>query len=1472
MPSYAPQSSYASASSSRHAEHASSHSRSSRSHRHSDDSRTRPRSPDARHHDHSVDADKHRSSEYRRDDDRRSSHRPPYISRHADERDYPRGRHPGWSPPPRDHRYPAHEARDSVEYDRYGPIRQRSPGPRRYRSPETSLGWDDHSRDSDRGASRRSKDDRDARRPSISSSAYKNSDRRSDRSPDRSHTSHRDRETDRKRRSGDYEAAHRRDGHRESRRSGRSRSRSRDRSRPLDSSDDRRSATEDRHVHASKRDERSDYANGSRPDAKLLKRQITTEASSQLSKQSLLDDQAEEGAIPDPVSSSDHGDDRLERLASASNRAPNGNDRTSSTYDGSRHRHRDNNTSQSRPPSKANGHAPEPSRLDRSHAYIKERRRSRSPPSNASAPRPQSSTSVPPGSQPVKSAPRSSTLDAASRPAPKEAVNKRSFGHVLLPHELPAELRGKNKLAVASSDSASSTVLKSAVEKQLVDAKTIDPRKGSYKTRHYRNALYKARFTWDDNSVGTKPLPPPRNLVLTNLSALTQPAQLLIQLRPFGRIESSKLEINPKIGQSLGIFCVTFAHDFDEHGKVLDSVTADQTPQNATNAAKAAQQALNGRVIGQARVVALLDRDGEVVSEKVKEKMAAEEKQAADEAKLKRPVPATTAPHVGASPGTPSATKPNMPSPHIPRGPRASTTAAASPSVSSSSASTRPITERYESSSSRYSRYGSSSEDARKTASTDPHNRRRDTEDYDSHRSRPHTSRQPQNSACSPSPARAKAEQKPKKLKTEEIINTLRNSERPFVFIPKPKLCDIETADVEAHLESTPPLWIREGDAGWYAAYGKLSEANACKLVNETLTIGGFTLQVDVRPAPSKYPRTVEPKKPHFSGGAPPSANGPRAAAPVAAAAQPRKTLDTGLRPLTAEEKQKTDWTAAQLQDAVFRMLQKELADTFIRDVKSRLVAPHLTSYLRPDQEGGQILAKAVIKKPKAPSKTVDRIPTMSRADAEARLPSFRRVAVAKPKKMASDSDAKTSKARRDTAKSTKEREAVRKSKSHHVRGESESDDESEDTERNVITSDRRESRTKSKPATKKRGPASWLMVDSDEEAESDDAAATEQDATSRSVSASVEPATAEQNEDEVVVSKGNKRPKVKAENATKKKAAAAAKKGAGALEVDREADQGEETATPEADIPTKAVKGKPKSTKASAKNKPIPTDPFEAGLVQDAEDCYYLRLALEHLRKTGELPSEETWRDEVELEAEAEERALAAGALPKHSTGSAKTEGYYRIPPEQKAMHLPDRNKATEEADTTTNAHILQSARNNRADSRRLVLGIEQHKRETATDTDIFKFNQLRTRKKQLKFAKSPIHDWGLYAMEFIPAGDMVIEYVGEVVRQQVADEREKQYERQGNFSTYLFRVDDDLVVDATHKGNIARLMNHCCTPNCNAKILTLNGEKRIVLFAKTAIRAGEELTYDYKFQSSADDEDAIPCLCGSPGCRRFL
>lgn len=40
-------------------------------------------------------------------------------------------------------------------------------------------------------------------------------------------------------------------------------------------------------------------------------------------------------------------------------------------------------------------------------------------------------------------------------------------------------------------------------------------------------------------------------------------------------------------------------------------------------------------------------------------------------------------------------------------------------------------------------------------------------------------------------------------------------------------------------------------------------------------------------------------------------------------------------------------------------------------------------------------------------------------------------------------------------------------------------------------------------------------------------------------------------------------------------------------------------------------------------------------------------------------------------------------------------------------------------------------------------------------------------------------------------------------------------------------------------------RLINHSCDPNCTAKIITINGEKKIVIYAKQDIELGSEITY---------------------------
>ena len=220
--------------------------------------------------------------------------------------------------------------------------------------------------------------------------------------------------------------------------------------------------------------------------------------------------------------------------------------------------------------------------------------------------------------------------------------------------------------------------------------------------------------------------------------------------------------------------------------------------------------------------------------------------------------------------------------------------------------------------------------------------------------------------------------------------------------------------------------------------------------------------------------------------------------------------------------------------------------------------------------------------------------------------------------------------------------------------------------------------------------------------------------------------------------------------------------------------------------------------------------DPLAEGICEDEEDMYFARLALERVLfgKAAQPPEPEPDPD-------------APVTFRKHQTGSARTEGYYKISHTEKSAYVAQyqlRNAsataaAQPEHSTAPPKQTVGSSRANRANARRRAQGLEEMNqvqramalsKGEAAAPDSIKYNQLQARKKQLRFSRSPIHDWGLYAMEKINRGDLVIEYVGEVIRAQVADKREKAYERQGIGSSYLFRIDEDLVVDATKKGNL--------------------------------------------------------------------
>lgn len=230
--------------------------------------------------------------------------------------------------------------------------------------------------------------------------------------------------------------------------------------------------------------------------------------------------------------------------------------------------------------------------------------------------------------------------------------------------------------------------------------------------------------------------------------------------------------------------------------------------------------------------------------------------------------------------------------------------------------------------------------------------------------------------------------------------------------------------------------------------------------------------------------------------------------------------------------------------------------------------------------------------------------------------------------------------------------------------------------------------------------------------------------------------------------------------------------------------------------------------------------------------------------------------------------------------TGSFKSDGFKKISEVDKVEYLPHRRKANkpiktvqyEEDDDEKPAdsnNVLQSSRVNRANNRRFAADITA---QIGSESEVMSLNALTKRKKPVTFARSTIHNWGLYAMEPIAAKEMIIEYVGERIRQQVAEHREKSYLRTGIGSSYLFRIDENTVIDATKKGGIARFINHCCNPSCTAKIIKVEGKKRIVIYALRDIEANEELTYDYKFERETNDEERIRCLCGAPGCKGYL
>jgi SET domain-containing protein len=125
----------------------------------------------------------------------------------------------------------------------------------------------------------------------------------------------------------------------------------------------------------------------------------------------------------------------------------------------------------------------------------------------------------------------------------------------------------------------------------------------------------------------------------------------------------------------------------------------------------------------------------------------------------------------------------------------------------------------------------------------------------------------------------------------------------------------------------------------------------------------------------------------------------------------------------------------------------------------------------------------------------------------------------------------------------------------------------------------------------------------------------------------------------------------------------------------------------------------------------------------------------------------------------------------------------------------------------------------------------------------------------------RSKVHGFGVFALDAITKNTRIIDYAGELVRNDQSEAREGRYLAEG--CIWVFRVNRTWSRDAAVGGNLARFINHSCTPNCWFEIV----DKTIWIRASRTIHPGEELTYDY----ATVGPRTIRCRC-RPGCRNLL
>ena len=138
----------------------------------------------------------------------------------------------------------------------------------------------------------------------------------------------------------------------------------------------------------------------------------------------------------------------------------------------------------------------------------------------------------------------------------------------------------------------------------------------------------------------------------------------------------------------------------------------------------------------------------------------------------------------------------------------------------------------------------------------------------------------------------------------------------------------------------------------------------------------------------------------------------------------------------------------------------------------------------------------------------------------------------------------------------------------------------------------------------------------------------------------------------------------------------------------------------------------------------------------------------------------------------------------------------------------------------------------------------------------------------RRIQVRRSGVHGKGVYALQAIRKGEVIIEYKGEMITWKQALKRHP-HDPKDPDHTFYFHIDDKHVIDAKFGGNAARWINHACKPNCESDII---GE-RVFIKALRKIEPGEELFYDYGLvidePYTRKVKKQFECRCGAKRCR---